>query len=401
MENNDYAQVARWKTVISDYLAEYGKIDDKFIEEFFSKKAQAQFLSGSCDELHDAMIMNGLSGIDCSTLDFSRLSLNNFTKIAFDSDTMFPETVANIFSQILEKGKTFGYGLDELLQSGKLSGEGIHLAVIDESFNISSVDLDDIHIVDYQAASSGDHYHGKTVTSLIASKSCGVARGANVHFFEKDGEIFQEEKKYYKELLPQEEYGKWKIKRGNEFLANNFRKIIEYNQNCQSDSDKITVLSGSWRINPPEEFEKWQAALRSSGCEIVCQNNFLDTFSEISGQDVILDLSDEEKSALSEPMRKNIESLDVENTVKIPINRTYHQFGTNGFKYQASYSNSWGIPQAAGLFALFKAKDKSLTFERFSELCRETASERGIINPTAIYQTMEKAKDQTSIDIDR
>ena len=90
-------------------------------------------------------------------------------------------------------------------------------------------------------------------------------------------------------------------------------------------------------------------------------------------------------------MRRTIDNTNLDDLVKIPINRTYHQFGTNsGFKYQASYSNSWGIPQVAGLLALYRAKDKSLTFEEFCGLCRETSNEKGVINPVGIYEEVEK-----------
>ena len=136
---------------------------------------------------------------------------------------------------------------------------------------------------------------------------------------------------------------------------------------------------------------KWQQEFRKAGCELVCQNNFIQNFTEISGDDVILDMTEEEKDGFSESMRRMVESSNLDELVKIPINRTYHRYGdATNFKYQATYSNSWGIPQVAGLLALYKAKDRSLTFEQFCDLCRETASEKGVINPVGIYEQIEK-----------
>ena len=245
-----------------------------------------------------------------------------------------------------------------------MSGEGINVAIIDEDVDISKMDSNDINLI-YHGESTGHHYHGQTVSSLIASKSCGVAKGANVHFFQKTKEKDKQ-----------------------------FEQIIEYNKNCVNESDKIIVLSGSWSIKG-SEFEKWQQELRNVGCELVCQNNFIRNFTEIRGDDVILDMNEEEKQGFSDDMRQMIEATDLDSLVKIPINRTYHQYKDDGFKYQASYSNSWGIPQAAGLLALYKAKDRTLTFDDFCGLCRKTANEKGVINPAGVLEEVEKRLEKT------
>lgn len=360
---NDYIYTEEIKEKVENYLRQIPKIDDAFFEKFFGKKAQAKFISGTIEDqsIEDAMIMNGLAGIDCRQVDFSQLSLKNYTKIPFDSKTQFPDNIQKVFDAILEKSKSFGFGLEELLDEEKLSGTGINIAVVDEDIDISQIDTKDMNIV-HHGETLGHHYHGQTVTSLIASNSCGVAKGAKVHFF-----------------------GATSKKR-----AEQFKRIIEYNNECSDDSEKISVLSGSWRLKE-NDFLSWQSELRKAGCELVCQNNFITSFTEISGDDVILDMTEEEKSELSENMRGMIDKIDIESLVKIPINRTYHQYGREKdvFKYQASYSNSWGIPQVAGLFALYRGKDKNLTFERFCDICTKTASKNKVINPSGIYEEIE------------
>lgn len=394
MKKTDDEDVKKWKSLVEEYLKDHKKIDDEMFERFFGKKAQAEFLSGKCDDLTDAMIMGGLSGIDCRDYDFSRLSPKNYTKIPFDSDTKFPEEIAHVFDAILEKSKEFGFGLEGLIQDGKLSGEGIHVAIIDENIDMAQIDTDDINIVSHDEYSSGNHYHGKITSSLLASKSCGVAKGASLHFYEKTSEEYRREaderKSNIKDEESKQEFKNWKKVKSAEDRGRTFSKIVEYNKNCENESDKITVVSGSWSL-PNSEFLKWQQEFRKAGCELVCQNNFIQNFTEISGDDVILDMTEEEKDGFSESMRRMVESSNLDELVKIPINRTYHRYGdATNFKYQATYSNSWGIPQVAGLLALYKAKDRSLTFEQFCDLCRETASEKGVINPVGIYEQIEK-----------
>ncbi len=76
--------------------------------------------------------------------------------------------------------------------------------------------------------------------------------------------------------------------------------------------------------------------------------------------------------------------------VKIPISRTYYQVGENGIvsKYQSIYSTSWGVPQVAGLLAIFKQQYRDLTFEQFCDLARESAkdNEMKIIDVEGMYK---------------
>ena len=76
-KTNDYKYVDIMKEVVQAYINTTGRLDDEFFERFFGKKAQAAFLSGMVENnsVEDAMIMNGLAGVDCRKIDFSKLSL--------------------------------------------------------------------------------------------------------------------------------------------------------------------------------------------------------------------------------------------------------------------------------------------------------------------------------------
>lgn len=359
----DEMHTKRWQSMIENVLSQV-KIDDDFIKRTYGRVSQAKFVFGEADIFDDAMFMNGLSGIDCRKFDFSDLSKENFACITFDSFTKFPKEIEKDFYKILEDGKKVGLGFEDLIKDGKLSGEDIHIAIADQEFDSTDIDSDDLQIIEHFEKNGTENFHGKTASSLLASKSCGVAKGAKVHFCS-----------------------------GGAKSTDFFSYIIEYNSNAK-DEDKILVLSGSWRM---KDFEKWRDKLREAGCEVVCQNNFIENFSEFIGDgETIFDFSEEEMKQLSTERRAMLEGLDIKRKVKIPIDRTYYQFGSDGgYKYQAVYSNSWGVPQIAGMLAMFRGIDRSLTFESFSDICRETSNENGIINPTGIYEkVMERMKSQ-------
>lgn len=98
-----------------------------------------------------------------------------------------------------------------------------------------------------------------------------------------------------------------------------------------------------------------------------------------------------------------IQMLANKDKIRIPISRTYHQVGKEKddvFKYQSSFSTSWGIPQVAGLLAVFKELDRDLTFEQFLECARITATDRNgmkIINPQGICLEVERIKNAENV----
>lgn len=384
-------EVEEYKKILKDELKKMieeseisdVKIDSRFIEKYYGKIAQAKLGMKIVNEFEDALLMNGLAGINCVELgiDFSNLSIEEFARIPFDSKTVFPNPLLlrntkNELEEynpndIIETGKEFGLGLESL----KLTGKGIHVAVMDQNCNPSLTDAEIVeyeHLVkikdeeenpiqtdpkcskisytdtkkengieaekiteyacyDYVRDEDIEHVHGLTVTSLLASKSCGVAKDAKVHFYA--GRI-----------------------------ERTVKNIKEHNMNYKEE-DKILVLSVSERING---FDKYREELRDCGCEIVCANNFDQNFNEYMGEgeniEVPLDLTsdqldllkkefdeyytekiskleqeglleqaeeirqeyEERKGKISSQMQRQIER---KNNVKIPTAVTYHQVG--------------------------------------------------------------------------
>lgn len=113
------------------------KIDSEFIAHYFGKMNQAKLGLKVLDSFEDALLMNGLCGIDCTKLDFSHLTQEDWKelleKVPFDSATQFPKEIVDRFhpEEILERGKNLGCGLETI----QLTGKGIHIAIRDENCN--------------------------------------------------------------------------------------------------------------------------------------------------------------------------------------------------------------------------------------------------------------------------
>ena len=372
------------------------KITSEFIKKYYSASNQAKLGLKKLNKFEDALLMNGLASLDCIELglDFSSLSQEEFERLPFDSRTMFSDETKEQFhpEQILERSKKFGLGLSET----GLTGKGVHIAIRDRNCDPY---LTDANVVEYTKKEDGntyhevnpedvEHMHGLTTTSLLASQSCGVAKGASVHFF--SGSIT--------------EYVDY---------------IIDYNQKCKENgrlNDMILVASGSWSIKLDEDkkidFETVRDKLRHEGCELVCANNFNPNFGEFTNNggefQSTLDFSEDEINEFKEnfPQYKSqIQMLANKNKIRIPISRTYHQVGKENegeelFKYQSSFSTSWGIPQVAGLLAVFKELDRNLTFDQFLKYAETTATDRNgikIINPQGIFLEVERIKNAENV----
>lgn len=87
------------------------KITSEFIRQYYSASNQARLGLKDLDGFEDALLMNGLAGLNCIELglDFSSLSQEEFEHLPFDSRTIFSKETIEKFQpeQILERGKEF------------------------------------------------------------------------------------------------------------------------------------------------------------------------------------------------------------------------------------------------------------------------------------------------------
>ena len=80
--------------------------------------------------------------------------------------------------QVLENGKAPGLNIADLHTMG-ITGKGITVAIIDQPLNTEHIEIRD-NIIHYESAGYPEHkeaqFHGTAVSSLLAGKTCGVAR---------------------------------------------------------------------------------------------------------------------------------------------------------------------------------------------------------------------------------
>lgn len=264
-----------------------------------------------------------------------------------------------------------------------------------------------------------DHMHGIATTSLLAS----VAKDSEIHFFSGTIEDYVQYIINHNENCKEEDKilvasGSWRDKDfenhrdalskvGCELVCTN-----NFDKNFNEFTSDIEGRPTGCPIDFSEEeiSELIQVATDSRIKELI-EKRVEERLRKLENEGKIEpQIDDEIKAQIKEKIKAEVESeIDSEtkegiktqvegmvraqatkrDNVKIPISRTYYQVGENGIvsKYQSIYSTSWGVPQVAGLLAVFKEQYKDLTFEQFCDLARESAkdNEMKIIDVQRMY----------------
>ena len=315
----------------------------------------------------------GICGKNISKYDMNNLSKESFCRLAFDSKTIFSPNQKNIFHPeiLLEKGKSFGLGLNNLHNVG-LDGKGINVAIIDWNFNYNNPEMimsnGKKKILYYDNSKSSqkscDGYHGKTVSSLLAGNSVGVSPNSNIYYFAIDDIPSDEDK------------------------IDIFNKIIELNK----EGKNIQIISMSSCLNDRSSEKKYANLLRESGVELISSNTFFDNNFTYFDRNNYLDISDYNNFEIPVFLKQKIisecpYSLENKNEllkcyttftkgyVHVPCGgRTTLQIEGNGYQYIATSCASYSIPQVAGLFAIAKQLDPNISFKEFSIIAKEKSS---------------------------
>jgi len=231
-----------------------------------------------------------------------------------------------------------------------------------------------------------DNFHGKTATALLCGRNVGVAPNVNLYFF------------------------------GISSDENEKIKILEKIKKLNQEGHNISVISMSDQIKDLALNDQYTSDFRDCNCALINSNNFWKNGYMYFSRNNYLDINEHQNFELPfskeywESLTKNIKakdmllSVDFEDKLFIPCGgRTYLQIGNNGYKYDATNSASWTIPQVAGLFALAKQLNPLITFEEFTQISRETChrNEQGyrVVNPPNIVrQINEKNKEKAEVD---
>lgn len=336
---------------------------------------------------------NDFRGLDVSKYDFldwqSILSQEN-KNLMFDSKTIFPNSVKKQFQTRLENAKTRGPYIAELHNKG-YTGKGITVAIIDHKLRTTHNDIKNniIHYEEIGKMPAEPEMHGPAVSSILCGKNGILPDAKLVYFATPSGENFSID---------------------NDIKA--IYKIIEYNKTLPEEN-KIKVISISSGLcdGKATTEEKLKEAIS------VCRDNDIfiaftgiRTFYNIPfvGTDRIIDsdLNDTQnyKECIFFSERKNIV---VEDAICVPQDRITlaSHTGDNDYFYDTQGGMSWAVPYFAGIYALAKNIDKSMTPKKFYDLALSTGDnvlirngKNSFINPVKIVKSLEFEKSNNIIE---
>lgn len=346
-------------------------IDDKYVEEELKKEAKAF----AKREENTGFVLRGLCGQDVSEIDMSNLSPEMFKKLTYDNKTKFSQKQIEKFHpfDIIEKGKQFAN-----IEKTEFDGNGTTIAIIDRFSDISEKQFEGRTITVYRVSKDGvdkeplqpnkkgillesasveedeleNGFHGNTVTSLAVGKECGIAPNANVVLFHIDGIDNQEAQNAVLKFVDEN-------KGEAEFTVPD---VISISAATEIDEEKLNELGCAF-INSGIFMKDFTWGRSSDGHELV-RDEFIEYVLEESGDS-----------------RKEVEKRFDGNILIPVVERTssyINYAGEKVDKYNGSFcGNSFAICQIAGLFLIARQVDKSLSFDKFIEITRETAKLNG------------------------
>ena len=368
-------------------------IDDKYVEEELKREAKA-FASGKGK--NTGFCLRGLCGQDVSKIDMSNLSEEMFKRLTFDSKTKFSQEQIEKFHPfdiIMEQGKQFGN-----IGESEIDGSGTTIAIIDRFSDISVAQFEGRTITVYRVSKDGvddepvqpnkegiylegasveengleNGFHGNTIDSLAVGKQCGVGTNANVILFHVDGI-------------------------GNQEAQEHVIKFIENRE--KSNIPDIISISAKTKID-----EETLKKLEKLGCTFINSDVFMKDFtwgrSDDDGNELVRDEFIQYTIDAFADRGIDINELFNENTLIPVTGRTSSYIDDNGkevYKYNGSFcGNSFAICQVAGLFLLARQVDKSISFNEFIKIVRDTAKlNKDNMRYLDAKGIIEKVKDKT------
>lgn len=326
----------------------------------------------------------GICGVDVSHIDMSGLSLEAFCIIKFDENTIFSKEQKAKFKpqEILENGKSFGLGMDDLHQAG-INGNGVNIAIIDQSFDTDIQELkradgtSKVKLYDDRRETYPDFefFHGKTVATLCVGETVGVAPGASLYFFSNTF---------------------WPTKEG----VAEIETIYEQIQALNAKGANIGIVSESHDVRVQNDSEidhltndKWYKIFEESNVAKISTRDYgnISCRGERNNYD---DINNPDSISIS---RDSVE--EDKEFLLLPVGgRTYPQVGDNGYMYSGRWCGSWGVPQISGLLAIARQMNPEITFDEFDEICAVTCDRNSeglkIINPENMVREIDERNKQ-------
>ena len=362
-----------YKNFIRDYLTNNkGKINPDFInnylgtgatiEYFIYRELQKRFSEEQIEEIlgtdtYDRVnkimnaYMNGIEGQNVSHCDFSALSQEEFEMLRFDEDTIFNQETINQFhpEEILTRRNT-------QIPNKTDNGNILHIAIIDTPI----VKADDVpnlivHNLEKSSEEPTDSHHGRSAYSIFSS----IASNCVVHFYGVGSE--------------------------DKDRAEAVQAIIDYNNKCSDESQKIRLISCSHNLG-----EKEGNLIKEGKLNVISSNNihsgdFFEYF-RTNDTDVIPLLTDEEKESIkskySHPdvspiAERFIKMIDkyIKKAVLVNANLTIDQYFKKIKRHECDISVSWGVPVVAAYYAMALKENPNMSYEEFHNICKKSLKE--------------------------
>lgn len=377
-------------------------LNNKYVEEELKKEAKA-FASG---KENTGFCLRGLCGRDVSKIDMSKLSIEMFKRLTFDTKTIFSDEQVKKFHpfDIIKQGKQFGN-----IKESKIDGNETTIAIIDRFSDISKKQFEGRTITVYRVSKDGveevqsneegiylkdaseeedgleNGYHGNTIASLTVGKECGVAPKSNVVLFHIDGI-------------------------GNQEAQDFVLKFIDENSEKEGFTiPDIISVSAKTDIN-----EHTLNELEKLGCAFINSDIFMRNFTWGRSNDG--NENDGNKLVRDEFIQYTIdafaeEGIDINElfseNMLIPVTgRTSSYINDDGeevYKYNGSFcGNSFAICQVAGMFLLAKQIKPNIRYDEFIEIAIDTAktNKDNMMKYLDVKEIIEKLKDKTHGDGD-
>ena len=366
-------------------------IDDKYVEEELKKEAEA-FASEKGE--NTGFCLRGLCGQDVSEIDMSKLSIEMFKRLTFDTKTTFSQEQIEKFHPfdiIMERGKQFGN-----IEDSEIDGSGTTIAIIDRFSDISENQFEGRTITVYRVSEDGievvqpnegvylknasveengleNGFHGNTIESLTVGKECGIAPNANVVLFHIDGI-------------------------GNKEAQDSVLKFIDENREKEGFTipDIISVSARSKGIDGTtlDDVEKL-------GCAFISSERFMEDFTwgrSNDGHELVRDEFIQYTIDAFADRGTDINELFDRNTLIPVTGRTSSYTNDDGeevYKYNGSFcGNSFAICQVAGLFLLARQIQPQISYDEFINTIKESQKEnsehRVYVDPKDIIEKIKE-----------
>jgi len=306
----------------------------------------------------DPFSREGIRQLCYRNLTNNRVELNGLSELSelcFNTETVFPSKWITEASTVLEDGKS------NLINSGKLTGKGVKVAVIDKPINKNHIEfrngIEYIEVLPNIPETQRTDFHGIACASFLSGATCGVAPESRLVYFAIPNKTSQIDNYYNYQLIA-------------------LQKVIDYNKTNQ-EPIRIVSLSAPFTKEQKQTRDSLECELKKTGCVLIDATNFGHNF---YGVDYI---------RYQEKGRFLFNQWQIDNYKRNKSRKGFTDYfnslcfvpssrrtsadnnTNNGYIHWSKYvSESWTIPHVAGAYALCLEEYPYMLFEDFIKLSK-------------------------------